>query len=111
MSEAQEDKSQISDGYHTFAELYEHRHALYITLCRILNSEGLCEVWRSRKHHDGPAFDGWFILGINYDKGNQITYHIPDHLWSRTEFAETLDRPPEWDTHTSQDVIDRLYSL
>ena len=26
----------ISDGYHTFDELYEHRIALFITLARLL---------------------------------------------------------------------------
>ena len=51
-----EDKSQISDGYHTFAELYEHRHALFIALANtyaptafktLKNKEG--EKWEGRE--------------------------------------------------------------
>lgn len=55
------------DGYHTFAELYEHRILLFIALCR--NLKGIMalamhddtsdipkhKIWRSRWHSDGDA--------------------------------------------------------
>lgn len=51
---------EVSDGYHTFTELYEHRCTLWITLCRALrlltvNKTQRPEpvVWRSKKHSDG----------------------------------------------------------
>lgn len=66
------------------------------------------EPWRSRLHHDGSAFDGWFIIGIGKEKGEQITYHLPERMWSDCDWAETLDRAPEWDGHTSADVLERL---
>ena len=67
-------------------------------------------VWRSKNHSDGePAFGGtWFVLGINKEKGKQITYHLPMSKWDETDFAETLEKAPEFDGHTSQDVLERL---
>lgn len=104
------------DGYHTFEELYDHRFTLYIALCRKmaptnkhLLSYGF--VWRSKQHHDGDGFEGWFVLGIGEKAGYQITYHIPLERWNETEFAKTLDKAPEWDGHTSDDVLQRLKKL
>ena len=107
----------ISDGYHTFDELYDHRITLYIALCRLQANGNSCDdfnlhpVWRSKLHHDGSSFDGWFILGIGKKPGEQITYHLPESRWAETEFAETLDKAPEWDTHISSDVLARLKAL
>lgn len=110
----------ISDGYHTFGELYDHRITLFIALCRQL-FKGYEEdhfipqyaVWRSKHHSDGElAFGGnWFVLGISEEKGDQITYHLPIERWEETDFAKTLEKAPEWDGHTSADVLERLKSL
>jgi len=116
------DLSQVSDGYHTIAELYDHRIALFIALCLLLKRqedvighipEGESFVWRSKYHSDGElAFGGeWFVLGIGKEKGYQITYHLPISRWDETNFAETLDRAPEYDGHTSADVLERLKQL
>jgi len=102
------DTNNISDGYHTFGELYEHRITLFIKLCSLLITK---EVWRSKLHSDGTMFDGWFIMGINQAKGYQITYHLPIEKWGDTEFAETLDKAPEWDGHTPDDVLKRIKDL
>ena len=103
-----EDKVSISDGYHTFDELYDHRITLYIALCKSLRNGN---VWRSQKHSDGSNYDGWFLLGIWFEKGKQITYHIPNERWEETEFAENLDKAPEFDGHTSADVLERIKKL
>jgi hypothetical protein len=119
------DLSQVSDGYHTLAELYDHRITLYIALCkakqrwihegdqRNLRDNGYDKlVWRSKKHGDGkPAYKGWFILGIGRKKGEQITYHIPLGRWDETDFAQDLKQAPKWDKHTSADVLYRLKAL
>ena len=108
---------EISDGYHTFDELYEHRVTLFIALCRQLidtmdlKGYDFGKVWRSRLHSDGTSFDGWFILGVNKEKGSQITYHLPNKNWKDTEFAETLDKAPEFDGHTAEDVLSRIKNL
>lgn len=102
----------VSDGYHTFGELYEHRITLYIALCScIAESEFDKVVWRSKLHSDGSEFKGWFVLGIWKEKGEQITYHLPLSKWKDTNFAETLEKAPEWDKHTSEDVLKRISDL
>lgn len=120
-----DDIGSVSDGYHTFDELYEHRVTLYIAFCRVIASQAdvkLCSVdsvpysvlhpersiWRSKVHSNGSSFEGWFVLGIGRTYGNQITYHIPMKYWDDTEFADTLDKAPEYDGHSSQDVLQRI---
>ena len=108
------EEMEASDGYHTFGELYEHRIVLWKAL--ISYQEDLNEefgtndrnrVWKSKLHHDGTSFDGWFISGIGLEKGEQITYHLPIKEWESTRGCE-LEKAPEWDGHTSKDVLERL---
>lgn len=119
-----ENEVSISDGYHTFDELYDHRITLYIALCkakqewvylpgvRNMVKDGYDKkVWRSKIHADGTNYKGWFILGIGRKKGEQITYHIPLKRWKETNFAETLDKAPKYDGHTSEDVLTRIKTL
>ena len=105
------------DGYHTFGELYEHRIVLWIALCKILYDDPQyqtgqkADVWRSKLHSDGTSFDGWFVMGIGRNKGEQITYHLPISKWEETEFAETREKAPEFDGHTGDDVLERIKNL
>lgn len=115
---AEGENLEVSDGYHTFDELYDHRITLFIALCNMIedidqNQTGENRVWRSKNHSDGePAFGGtWFVMGIHRCQGNQITYHIPIERWSETNFADTLDKAPEYDGHTSADVLQRIKKL
>jgi hypothetical protein len=104
----------ISDGFHTFDELYEHRITLWIALCRWIQAEsnrGYAKVWRSKLHSDGSCFDGWFVLGQGVNPGEQITYHVPLSRWDETRFAPELERAPDWDGHTPADVLKRLAVL
>jgi hypothetical protein len=99
---------EISDGYHTFNELYEHRHALFLNLMSGIGYE----PWISRLHHDGTGMDGWFIAGVDLPTGT-ISYHLPERLWDAAVFtgATVMERAPEWDGHTSADVVSRLYKM
>lgn len=115
----------VSDGYHTFDELYEHRITIFIALCKKLEAsiseyqqhmmgreaEHPKRPWKSRFHSDGSTWEGWFIMGIGKEKGEQITYHLPESKWEETDFAETLDKAPEFDGHTPEDVLKRIKSL
>ncbi len=102
----------ISDGYHTFGELYEHRIINFMAVCRLAKLALNKYVWRSKAHSDGEVWDGWFILGIDYAPGKQITYHLPNEKWDMCEgFAVTREKAPDWDGHTSQDVLKRLTEL
>lgn len=110
---------EVSDGYHTFDELYAHRIALFIALASLCRRQELKVgefpdqpfVWRSKLHSDGTMFENWFVMGIGSFKGQQITYHLPISNWEETNFAQTLENAPEWDGHTPADVIERLKTL
>lgn len=100
------------DGYHTFEELYEHRIILYIALCKDLAAQKELHIWASTLHSDGTSFGDWFVLGIHKEKGNQITYHLPARFWGEVcEFAEILEKAPDYDNHTSDDVLERIKNL
>ncbi len=99
------------DGYHSFTELYEHRIVLFIALCAIERLKTDIPVWKSKLHSDGSNFEGWFILGMFEESGRQITYHLPISKWDDCNFAVTRERAPEWDGHTSANVIERLKNL
>jgi len=92
-----------SDGYHTFNELYEHRHALFLALCSTLREY----AWKSHYQSNGVRQAGWFIAGIDLPDGESISYHIPDKMWPYFLVKER-HKAPKWDGHTSQDVISRL---
>lgn len=87
----------ISDGYHTFGELYEHRCALYVALC--MTQPEKC-AWK----YD---FDDWFCLYLETSKG-QVSYHIPLKMLGLIEGKITCMPDYKWDGHTSADVLKRL---
>jgi len=114
------DTNKISDGYHAFGELYDHRITLYIALLKskaeLRDSMDIDfiyrdDIWKSKAHSDGSVWDGWFILGIFKEAGKQITYHLPMDRWEDCDFAEELDKAPIWDGHNSNDVLERLKKL
>lgn len=98
------DTSGISDGSHTFGELYHHRAILSAT---ILNSHSEL-AWKSKRHEDGDMIKGFFIVGIETPKG-QFTYHYPLDYWDYFK-VKKVNYAPKWDGHSSNDV-DRLLSL
>lgn len=99
------DPNKISDGYHTFEELYAHRIILFI--CLMCCNKSIS--WRAKKHSDGGCLVDWFVAGMDLDCG-QISYHIPDRFWDQLNDIKTLERAPNWDGHTSDDVLKRLNS-
>ena len=97
---------EVSDGYHTFNELYHHRAILFSIICN--NFPEL--AWKSKAHDTGDMFDGMFIVGIETPEG-QATYHYDiEPYWDLYKVKE-LDRAPKWDGHTPADAIKRLASL
>jgi len=100
------DMGEVSDGYHTFNELYDHRVRLFSSLMH--SYSGLS--WWSRKHSDGEEWEGWVIAGITTPEG-EITYHLPvDEIEFLPEGTE-LEFGKEWDGHEASDVLVRLLSL
>ena len=102
--EESHDTDTISDGFHTFGELYYHRLVLFAYICNS-NKE---LSWKSKLHHDGTMHPNYFIVGISTAEG-MYTYHYHEKYWSMFRVKE-LDKAPEWDGHKPEDV-DRLLSL
>lgn len=94
----------ISDGYHTFEELYYHRMILFSLICKAHKDK----AWKSKQHHDGTMFDGYFIVGIDTPQG-RYSYHYDLQYWDDFDVKE-LERAPEYDGHKPSD-IDRLKTL
>lgn len=94
----------VSDGYHTFNELYFHRKELFkfVTMSFPLNS------WKSRLHHDGTMYPNYFIVGVTTPEGD-FSYHYHMDYWNEFDVKE-LERAPIFDGHASND-IGRIFSL
>lgn len=95
---------EISDGSHTFDELYHHRMMLFAVICNTHTQR----AWKSWKHHDGTMFNNYFIVGVNTPEG-QYSYHYHEDNWDYFDVKE-LEFAPEWDGHQPKD-INRLLSL
>jgi hypothetical protein len=96
---------EVSDGYHTFNELYDHRCTLFLALMASNPSIS----WVSKKHHDESEWNGWFIAGMDLPTGT-VTYHLPDAMMeiAKATKCAILDIGKEWDGHTASDVVKRL---
>lgn len=98
------DTKSISDGFHTFNDLYNHRRIL----TQIIAHDHKEHAWKSKQHHDGTMFDGDFIVGFTTSEG-QYSYHYKLEFWNDFNVPE-LEKAPEYDGHQPND-IDRLLSL
>lgn len=104
MSDQIESSGEVSDGYHTFNELYYHRMILFSVICNTYKTL----AWKSKLHHDGTMFDDYFIVGVQ-TKSGQYTYHYDVKYWDFFDVQE-LEIAPEWDGHQPNDII-RLLTL
>jgi len=95
----------VSDGYHTFDELYFHRMILFSVICE----QNILKAWKSKLHYDGTMFENYFIVGINTPEG-QYSYHYHMEYWDHFENIKEIPNAPEWDGHLPKDVT-RLKSL
>ena len=101
-----EDKGEISDGYHTFNELYRYRMLYNAAFFNLLPKE---IVHKSKRHHDGEECfgGGWFIVMANLPNG-QISNHYELKDWDLFQIPEK-EVADEWDGHTPQEAADRLH--
>jgi len=96
----------VSDGFHTFRQLYYQRMMLFATIVK----QNRGRAWKSLRHEDGELCfgGGWFIVGIDTPEGS-YTYHYEDDYFSLFD-CEELECGKHWDGHTEMDVT-RLLSL
>lgn len=98
---------EISDGFHSFQDLYDHRKALFVALTKAHGEYS----WRSWLHSDGTMFDGYFIVGLGAVDGRQITYHYEAKHWDKFSHCDEIIKAPEFDGHTPENVVERLLKL
>lgn len=94
----------MSDGYHTFDELYEHRVLLFLACLKsgFFKAQSVCE----------DHYDGWDCItayaGQNYQ---QISYHVPSkYRWAYEHIERVTKETQEenFDKHDSKLVAHRL---
>ena len=95
----------VSDGYHTFSELYDHRCLLWLNVLQA--HKGM--AFKTWLNDAGEKLDGWFIAGLDTEHG-QITYHLPERLWSLLDVKET-EKNEGYDGHTPEETLKRLEML
>lgn len=106
--------NKISDGYHTFEELYEFRKVYNAALFNEWAKFQIpsYDVHKSWKHNDGePCFGGgWFIVVAVLPTG-QISNHYEAKDWDLFKVPEVEKAKYAFDGHTSNDVLTRLRAL
>jgi hypothetical protein len=92
-----EQTRKVSDGYHTFEELYDHRVLLFL---KLVFHAPYPSAWK-------PHYPGWPVLFLETPVG-QISYHFPEKFLSLVEANIQRDDNYKWDGHTPGDVLKLL---
>lgn len=116
----------LTDGYHTFKELYECRLMYNAVLFnewanQLLPAEGYgnalfnvnkYDVHKSWRHNNGEECfgGGWFVVCAMLPTG-QITQHYKAEYWNLFKIPETPFAKFEYDEHTTEDTLKRLNQL
>lgn len=111
------DKGEISDGYHTFNELYKYRLLYNAAFFNGLThyddwADGSWDVkfdvHKSKRHNDGEECfgGGWFIVMAELPTG-QISNHYEMKYWDLFNIPEKAVAN-KWDGHTPNEAAERL---
>ena len=106
-------EGKISDGYHTFDELYQYRmlyNAGFFNMLAALPGNPY-NVHKSVRHNNGDLCfgGGWFIVMATLPTG-QISNHYELCNWNLFHVCERMVAD-KWDGHTSENVANRLWNL
>ena len=115
--------NELSDGYHTYDELYEFRKMYNAVLFNEwatqsvgFNKDGSIkskfDVHKSWRHNDGELCfgGGWFIVSAMLPTG-LISNHYKEKDWDLFKVPEVEKALYEFDGHTPQEVLIRLKNL
>lgn len=104
--------SSVSDGYHTFDELYEQRMVYNAVLFNEWAKTGKYNVHKSTRHNDGELCfgGGWFIVVALLPSG-LVSNHYSMEFWDLFKIPEYEKSIFEFDDHTPVAVIKRLKAL
>lgn len=98
----------VSDGYHTFDELYEYRKLYNAALFNEWALLGIHDVHKSTRHSDGGECfgGGWFVVVATLSSG-QISNHYKMGDFRLFKVPER-EKAIEWDGHTPKQAAERL---
>lgn len=98
----------VSDGYHTFGELYRYRMLYNAAFFNQLAKSGIIKTCKSYKHYDGEECfgGGWFIVMAELPTG-QISNHYENQYWNLFNVPEQ-EKGFKWDGHSPNDAADRI---
>ena len=104
------DPGGISDGYHTFDELYYYRMLYNAMAVNMLYWDRTVPVFKSKKHHDGkPCFDGkYFIVQMILPTG-YVANHYELKYWDLFKVSEQERAPYEYDGSTPAEEAERIH--
>ena len=96
----------ISDGYHTFQELYDYRMVYNAAMFNLLPKS--FNVHKSLRHNTGEECfgGGWFIVMADLPTG-QVSNHYETKYWDLFH-CEEREKAEEWDGHSPQVAYMRL---
>lgn len=101
-----ESEEDLSDGNHTFKDLYDQRCILFATLVGLFPKIS----WKTKRHDDGkPCHDGKNFLVCIETPDGPYSYHYPMADWDKFKCRE-IEKAKPFDGHTDKDV-GRLLSL
>lgn len=100
------DIGEVSDGFHTFNQLYHQRAMLFAVIVKMFKHR----AWKTWRHEDGePCFGGgWFLVTIDTPSG-AYGYHYEEKYWDLFD-CEEIETAKPFDGYTEDDV-DRLFSF
>lgn len=100
---------EVSDGYHSFNELYRYRMLYNAAFFNDLAKNEQVEVCKSRRHSDGEkcfGSDDWFIVMAMLPTG-QVSNHYESKYWNLFDIPER-ETAFEYDGHTPNEAADRI---
>lgn len=105
------DTGSISDGHHTFDELYRYRMLYNAALFNVWYEEAPYnefQVHKSWKHSDGELCfgGGWFIVVAQLPTG-QISNHYKEEFWPLFKIVE-WEKAAKYDGHDPKEAAIRL---
>ena len=101
----------ISDGYHSFLELYQFRMLYNALLFNTWHKNNEYTVLKSWRHDDGELCfgGGHFIVQAELPTG-QISNHYSEQYWELFNIPEK-EFANKWDGHDAGDVLERMMFL
>ena len=102
------ESGKISDGYHTFNELYRYRMLYNAAFFNSISNMSDLKVIKSKKDSTGQSCfgGGWFVVMATLPTG-QISNHYEMKYWDLFNVDE-VDKAYQWDGHTPQEAANRL---